>query len=150
MKDKAKEKRDSKGRFVEGNVAARKHGAYSLARTKNVPSIRGVKALARYLDRIKSELEGTTQDINVKKELLINQIVRTEEKMRLMDMWIKRTSLLRPDKARRGLLDLQPCLYSYLAFMNTQRQALMALGLNKEKIDQIKAPYEILKDEEGK
>lgn len=129
MSKEKKDRDEGTGRFVKGNVAGLKHGAYSLARVKNVPSVRGIRVLTKHLDRVKSELEKATPDLNVKKEILISQVVKTEEKLCLMDMWLRKVGMIKADKARKGLLELQPCLAkSYLGFMNTQRLALMALG----------------------
>lgn len=126
-----KQDRDKRtGRFIRGNKAGFKHGAYSLARVRNVPSIRGVRALAMHLDEVKSELEASTPEMNVKKELLIGQVVKTEEKILLMDMWLRKFGIIKADRARKGSLELQSCLVnSYLSFLNTQRLALSALGL---------------------
>ena len=129
MSKEKKDRDEQTGRFVKGNVAGFKHGAYSLARVRNVPSVRGVRALAKHLDRVKIELEKATPDLNVKKEILISQVVKTEEKLCLMDMWLRKTGMIKADKARKGLLELQPCLLSYLGFLNSQRLALTALGL---------------------
>jgi len=129
MNREKKDRDEQTGRFVKGNVAGLKHGAFSLARVRNVPSVRGVRALAKHLDRVKIELEKATPDLNVKKEILISQVVKTEEKLCLMDMWLRKTGMIKADKARKGLLELQPCLLSYLGFLNSQRLALTALGL---------------------
>jgi hypothetical protein len=79
------------GRFTDGNKAALKHGAYSMQSFESAkkPSIRGVRALTRYLDRLKSELESITPQLDVKKQLLINQVISLEEKRQLIDMWLK-------------------------------------------------------------
>jgi len=146
MKAKANDRDSRTGHFLKGNKAALKHGAYSLARAKKVPSFRGVRALVRHLDQVKVNLEKATPELNVKKEILIGQVVKTEEKLCLMDMWIRKTGILRPDRARRGLLELQPCLaYSYLGFMNSQRLALMALGLDTEEAEKVLTPIEYIK-----
>lgn len=144
MEGKAKDKDSKTGRFKKGNIAALKHGAYSLARTKNVPSIRGVRALAMHLDQVKVKLERATPDLNIKKDLLIGQVVKTEEKLCLIDMWVRKIGVLRPDRRRHGLLELQPALaHSYLAFMNSQRLALMALGIRSAEADRVLFPYEL-------
>jgi len=151
MKNK-REARDTKtGQFKKGNEAALKHGAYSLARTKNVPSIRGVRALARHLDQVKVQLETATPDLNVKKELLIGQIIKTEEKLCFIDMWLRKVGIIRADRIKRGLLELQPVLaHSYLGFLNTQRQALMALGIDSKDAERALFPYEIEAEAQAK
>lgn len=137
--------RDDQGRFLPGNRASQKHGAFSLRATGKVPSVRGIKQLRKRLARIREDLKEATPALNVKKELLIEQIVRTEAQISLIEMYLKKAGLLRPEKWRKGIIDLQPALsQSYLAFMNTQRHVIMALGINKEKADEILVPYEIL------
>jgi predicted DNA-binding protein YlxM (UPF0122 family) len=137
--------RDDFGRFLPGNQAAVKHGAWSLARSSKVPSVRGVRSLRKDLERIKCDLEEITPRINVKKSLIISQIVRTEGMIRLIEMYLKKTGILKPDKFRSGILDLQPSLSkSYLALLNTQRQAILSLSLDEQKADEILAPYEIV------
>jgi len=141
----SKKERDSKGQFQPGNRLAVKHGAYTLKATGKVPSVRGVPQLKKRLARIREDLKGATPTLNVKKELLIEQIVRTEAQISLIEMYLKKAGLLRPDKWRKGIIDLQPALsQSYLAFMNSQRHAIMALGLDEEKAEEILAPYEVL------
>ena len=143
MNREKKDRDEQTGRFIKGNVAGLKHGAFSLARVRNIPSVRGVRALAKHLDRVKIELEKATPDLNVKKEILISQVVKTEEKICLMDMWLRKVGMIKADKARKGLLELQPCLAkSYLGFMNTQRLALMALGFEKGMSERILTPME--------
>lgn len=45
--------------------------------TGRVPSVRGARVLRRELTKIRAELESLTPDLNVKKALLIDQIVST-------------------------------------------------------------------------
>jgi hypothetical protein len=99
---KSQTERDDFGRFLPGNQAAVKHGAWSLAQSGKVPSVRGVRALRKDLDRIRSDLEEITPRINVKKSLIISQIVRTEGMIRLIEVYLKKTGILRSDKFKRG------------------------------------------------
>jgi len=144
---KQENERDRKGRFLLGNQAALKHGAWSLAKAR-IPSVRGVRKLNKELEGIRESLEKLTPQLNVKKQLLISQIVRTEGQIRLIEMYLRKAGILRPDKLRRGILDLQPSLAnSYLAFLNVQRHAIMALGLDNDKASEILAPYEIVEEQ---
>lgn len=140
--------RDKQGRFIKGNGVAISHGAYT---KKRKISVRGVRALNRYLDQVKVELEKATPDLNVKKGLLIDQVIRCHEKVCLIDMWIRKIGILRPDKARRKVLELHPVLaHSYISFLNTQRLALLSLGIDGDNADKILTPIELAKkvDEE--
>jgi len=144
---KQENERDRKGRFSLGNQAALKHGAWSLAGGR-IPSVRGIRKLREELEGIRMRLEEITPGLNVKKQLLISQIVRTEGQIRLIEMYLRKAGIVRPDKWRRGILDLQPSLSnSYLSFLNSQRLAILALGLDHERTSEILAPYEIIEKE---
>jgi len=144
-----KKDRDSKtGQFVCGNKAAIRHAAYSLQATGKVPSMRGVRALARHLDRLKSELESITPQLDAKKQLLINQIISLEEKRQLIDMWLKKCGLVIPEKVRKRRLELQPVMSFYISLMNSQRHAILALGLDIEQARRLLTPLEIVQAEE--
>lgn len=142
--------RDESGRFLLGNQAAKKHGAWSLARSGKVPTIRGARALGQRLEELQAELEKNTPKLNVKKELLIGQIVKTEGMICMIEMYLKKQGILRPDQYRRGIITPQPALSStYLSLINSQRQAIMALGLEPIQMEEILTPYQIVeKDNE--
>lgn len=147
--NRSQPERDGQGRFLPGNQTAVKHGAWSLKSGK-IPSVRGVRQLKRDLQQIREELEKITPGLDAKKSLLISQVVRTEAQIRLIEMYLKKAGILRPDKWRRGIVDLQPSLSnSYLAFLNTQRHAIMALGLDQDRAAEVLAPYEIIEEEHG-
>lgn len=65
-----------------------KHGAYTLRATGRVPSVRGVKILRKRLTRVREDLRSATPVLNVKKELLIEQIVRIEAQISLVEMYL--------------------------------------------------------------
>jgi hypothetical protein len=59
-------------------------------------------------------------------------------------MYCKKYSVLRPDQAKKGIIELQPVLgHQFLAFLNTLRQNLVALGLDKKKADAVLTPLEL-------
>jgi len=92
--------------------------------------MRGRRALNRYLKSLEVDLIETIGEMNVKKELLIKQVVRAEGTMRLIELYLQKAGIMKPGELKHGRLDLQNCLStSYIAFMNVQRQALLALGL---------------------
>lgn len=150
MADKGRDIRT--GRFTRGNKAALKHGAYRVQSRKETkkPSIRGARALRRYLERLQAELETKTPQLNAKKQILINQIIACEEKRQLMDMWLRKIGLLIPEKLCKQRLELQPCLSFYISIMNTQRQAILALGLDFDQARRLLSPLEIVQSEEQK
>ena len=131
-----------------------RHGVYSWLRKGRVnPSIRGHKELQRYLmslERELTELQGPG-GMTAGKEILIKSTVEAFGAVLLAGMYCKRAGLLRPDMARRGIIEFQPVLgKQFLAFMNTIRQNLMALGLDSRKGEEILdlGKYIELKDQE--
>lgn len=141
MKEKDTGRDPNTGKFTKGNVVALRHGIHSM---KNVPSVKGARALTKYLNEVKASLELATPELNVKKAILINQVLKCEEKLNLIDMWVRKTGILRPDRAKKGLLDLQPALTNcYLGFMKAQRQALLALGIDSRESEKILTPLEL-------
>jgi len=57
---------------------------------KSIPSIRGARALQKHLDWIKVELENAVPDMDVRNEILINQVVKLEQKICLADRWMRK------------------------------------------------------------
>lgn len=148
MAETKKDKDSKTGRFLEKNKSAVRHGGHSFAATGKVPSVRGVRQLKKDLERIRADLEVATPKLNIKKTLVISQIVRTEGMIRLIEIYLKKSGIVKPGKLRAGIIELQPALATtYLALMNSQRCALALLGLNEQKLEEIKAPYEIVEGE---
>jgi hypothetical protein len=131
MTEKSNQDKDTKsGRFLPGNTLAFKHGAYSL-RQFRLP-VRGVRALERHLAGLRAELETETER-TAKNALLIAQVIRAEEKLSLIDMWIKRSGIIRLSRALKGVIELQPAVtQAYTSMLNVQRLALQALGSVRE------------------
>jgi len=131
-----------------------RHGVYSWLRKGRVnPSIRGHKELQRYLmslERELTELQGSG-GMTAAKEIIIKSTVEAFGAVLLASMYCKRAGILRPDMARRGVIEFQPVLgKQFLSFMNTIRQNLMALGLDSRKGEEILdlGKYIELKDRE--
>lgn len=122
------------GRFIVGNSAARTHGAFS----SRIPKIRGIKRLKRELGQLRKELEANTLEITPQKTLLIDQIIRSETQLRLIEYYLGKHGILRPDRFRTGNLELHPALAnSYLSFLNAQKSALVSLGIDNKKAEGI-------------
>lgn len=121
------------GRFVAGNAAARTHGAFSA----RIPKIRGIKKLKKELGKLRAQLEANVPELNAQKLLLIDQIIRSETQLRLIEYYLGKHGILRPDSFRKNTLELHPALAnSYLSFLNAQKQALVSLGITHRKEDQ--------------
>ena len=140
--------RNTKGQFIAGNpqaqTAALKHGLYAFKLTGKIPSLRGARALMHDLDRLRKELEVITPGMNVKKSLLIGQVVNARGFMRLFEMYVKQAGLLNPRLYPRGVIDFQPGFKTYLSFAALQHKALLALGLNTEEAEKVLTPIEYI------
>ena len=146
--------RNKRGQFIKGNPMAGqanlKTGVHSklFKVTGKVPSVRGARKLQSDMDQLEKTLEEITPQINAKKVLLIRQIVRTETLTRLIELYMKTHGILQPYKARRSILELQPAIAgAYLSLMTQQRNSIMALGLDPQQIEAIKAPYELIAED---
>ncbi|MBN2243108.1 MAG: hypothetical protein JW793_10490 [Acidobacteria bacterium] len=72
------------------------------------------------------------------KEILIKSTVEAFGVILLAAMFCKREGVIRPDLARHGVIELQPVLgKQFLAFLNSIRQNLVALGLDRKKADDV-------------
>jgi hypothetical protein len=84
-----------------------------------------------------TELQGPG-GMTASKEILIKSTVEAFGVLLLAAMYCKRAGVIRPDMARHGVIELQPVLgKQFLAFLNTVRQNLVALGLERKKADDI-------------
>lgn len=138
------ERSPATGRFMPRNQAAVRHGGHSWLASRKIPySIRGARALRRELTKIRSELESMTPDLNVKKQLLIDQVISTAGFMRLFEAYVRRAGIAREDALKRRLVDFQPGFSFYLQMMNRQASAIQLLGLERERAERILAPYEM-------
>ena len=71
------------------------------------------------------------------KEILIKATIEAYGVLFLASMYCKREGILRPDKAKKNIIELQPVLgHQFIAFMNTIRQNLLALGIDKNKAEE--------------
>lgn len=132
-----------------------KHGAYLWLREGKInPSIRGHRKLQKYLRDLEKDLIanlGGLENLTAAKEILIKSTIEGYGFVLLACMYCKKNSVIRPDKWRKGVIELQPVLgRQFVAFMNTIRQNLLALGLDKKKADEVLAPYEIVEKEKKK
>lgn len=117
------------------------HGAYSWLQTGRInPSVRGYKKLQRYLEDIERSLIddlGGPEKLTAAKEILIKATIEAYGVLFLASMYCKREGILRPDKAKKNIIELQPVLgHQFIAFMNTIRQNLLALGIDKNKAEE--------------
>jgi hypothetical protein len=111
------------------------HGIKFWLRTGKInPSIRGYRKLQRFLEDLEHQLieeQGGAEKLTAAREMLIRSTIRAYGVILLTEMYIAKYSVIRPDKARRGVLQYQPILErSYWGAQSSIRQNLMALGLD--------------------
>lgn len=125
-----------------------KHGAYLWLKTGKInPSIRGHRKLQKYLRDLEKDLIndfGGPENLSAAKEILIRTVIEAYGFILLSSMYCKREGILRPDRLKKNVVELQPVLgHQFIAFMNTIRQNLLALGLNPESADRALTPLEL-------
>lgn len=140
--------RDAQGKFLSGNTAGLKHGAWSLTATGRIPSVRGMREIQRGLETLRRELERITPRLTAQKKLLINQILRCERLLKLTELYFKRCGIMRPDRWRRSTLEAHPVMSTYLSLLNSQRNAILTLGIEPEQIEEVLTPYQIVEKEQ--
>ena len=141
--------RDEKGKFLAGNKSAVKHGCYSFKVDGKVPSVRGARKLKQELNRIREELEASVTKLSIKEELLINQVISAVGFCSLFEAFCVKAGILNPRKWRNKTVEFQPGFQTYLSMMNSQRSALMALGLD-EKAEEVLTTLEYIKQYDEK
>lgn len=141
--------RDPKtGRFLPRNKEALKSGTTIFIQSGKIPSeIRGAATLRKDLKRIRGELEKMLgqDNLNVKSELLIDQVISSTGFIKLFELFIKRSGLLNPHLARKRVISFQPGFTTYLSFMSKQKDALQALDLSTQQAKVI-TPLELAKE----
>lgn len=132
---KGRERDPVTGQFLQGRSqnALLTHGATYFLRTGRLPSVRGRRLLARYLAAFEKDMRASLGgDLTPQKEAMMRQVLRCENVLRLIELYLLRASPMNPYKLRKGKLELQPVLErSYGHYLNVQRQALLALGLDR-------------------
>jgi len=105
------------------------------------PSVRGRRKLQQYLREIERDLiamQGGVDHVTTAREILIKGTIEAFGVVLLAAMYCRRKGVLRPDRLKEGVLELQPVLgHQFLAFLNTIRQNLIALGLDSRKAEGI-------------
>jgi hypothetical protein len=135
---KPKPERNKEGKFLPGNQASIRHGAYSLAKTGKLPLIKGRKAIARRVREFRQGIEGAVPDMSPQRQVLLDKAAMLEGVLQIMFADLRRHGIWRADKMRRGLFVLQPALSeSVISMINAQRLLLQALGLDQRRGDEV-------------
>lgn len=126
-------------RFKRGGRRPRSHGGYSYLTTGALPEQRAnvLKYLMAVRQGLVLDLGPTEEELSIAKIVLIDRITTKLGVIRCIEEHIRDNSVMVGD-------DLAPSLKaSYLAYNNSLRLDLQALGLEK-KGDAILTPYEIV------
>jgi len=114
------------------------HGLGPWLKTKKIsPSVRGHKRMQKYLGDMRRDIIaqlGGPGAITPTQEALVESTIQALGVQLLAGAYVQKYSILRPDQARRGILEFQPLLAkSLVAYGNLLRQNLVALGLKERK-----------------
>jgi hypothetical protein len=118
------------------------HGIHLFLKSGKIsPSVRGFKRIQKYLRDLDrewtAELMAKYGKLTIGHEVLLKTTLQALGVWLLIGAYSQRYSVLRPDMARRGILELQPCLGKQaIAFLNSIRQNVIALGLDVKQMDQ--------------
>ena len=104
------------------------------------PSVKGFRRIQRYLKEIEKGLIadlGGPDKMTTAQEILVRSVIQAYGVLLLASAYTQRYSILKPDQARKGILELQPCLsHQFIAFMNSIRQNLALLGIQRKEIEE--------------
>ncbi len=122
-----------------------KHGGYSLLTKGELPENK--KHIRAYLTGVREgliqDLGPTEQALTTAQIVLIDRIVTKLGVVRCIEEYIRENTVFEGKR-------LSPCLReSYLAYNNSIRLGLAALGINKRNKEAILTPYEIIEEENG-
>jgi len=91
-----------------------KHGVYSWLDQKRInPSIRGHRKIQAYLEDLESQLvamQGGPDQLTAAKQILIKSTIEAYGVVLLASVYCKDAGILRPDKKKEGVIELQPVL----------------------------------------
>lgn len=120
-----------------------KHGILSYIQTGEFhPTQRKRKLLSLELERLRKLTIEQTEDMSIKKELLINDAIFCQGIMDLAMLYINKAGLFEEKALKRGQLEMQPIIRDLGRFMNTKRQNLMAVGLSSS-ADDVLTPFQL-------
>ena len=122
-----------------------KHGIYTWVKHGQLPSIRGKRKIQKILEELEKGLMadyGGPESLSTAQEILIRSTVKALGVPFLIELFINKYG---PVMQKGGALELHPILgRSYLGFLNTIRQNLLALkDLKKEHDDSVLTPLQI-------
>ncbi|MBA7493268.1 hypothetical protein ES702_03825 [subsurface metagenome] len=137
--------KDSRGKFIKGNTAALKSGCGSFLIRGRLPQVRGIKRLRGELQELKKRLEEDISNINVKQQILIDNIVKAHGYSLLFEAHCKRVGLF---TFKRKEINYMPGFAVYQTFQNQIRHSIRALNDSQDRgNDKPQTIVEMLKSE---
>jgi hypothetical protein len=130
------------GKPLKSKHGATKHGISIWIREGRISqSVRGSKRLRRYLADLEHgliETQGGQDKITPAREILIKTTIEAYGVLLLASIFCREHGVVRPDRLSEGVVELQPVMgHQFLAFMNTCRQNLVALGMDGQKAEEV-------------
>ena len=148
-KQRDPKERDEKGQLVPGHELRKQSGAWLFLRSGRVPSVRGKRRIGRELSALRKKLmEAVPGSDDIRRQVLINQIVRSEGFCLLIESFLRRFGIIDPKVFSQGQVQVQGSLNVLNSFMNTQARAVSQLGMDSKALEAIKVPYEIVQEQE--
>ena len=120
----------------------RSHGGYTYLTTGQLPEHR--KYVEQYLTAARGglirDLGPTEEDLTTSQIILIDRIICKLGVIRCIEESVRVTGVMQGENLAAALSS------SYLAYSNSIRLSLVALGLDKKVSDRVLAPYEITEE----
>ena len=122
-----------------------KHGMFAIIATGKLPSVDGKERIEKHLSRLNLNLEKAVGEMSVQKELLIKQVIRCEAMMKHVEVYMEALGTMIDTTRWKSYkkIEFQPCMSQYMKFLEVQRRALSALGLDQVKMDRIRTPFDL-------
>ena len=133
-------------KFKRGGRRPRSHGGYSFLATGQLPENRVhiLKYLMAVREGLIRDLGPTENDLSTAQIILIDRIVSKIGIVRCQEEYAREHSVMDGN-------ELTSCLKtSYLAYSNSIRLDLQALGITKKTEDAVLTPYEIVRADASK
>jgi len=132
-KERDPKERDPKtGLLLPGHELRKTSGAWLFLKSGRVPSVRGKRRIQRELSALREKLmQAVPGSDDVRKQVLIGQIIRCEGFCLLIESFLKRFGVLDPQALSQGQVQVQGSLTALVSFMNSQARAVASLGMDK-------------------
>ena len=122
-----------------------RHGGYAFLTRGTLPE--SLDYVRRYLTAAREgliqDLGPTENDLTTAQIIMIDRVITKLGVIRCIEEHVRETSVMKGDRLSASLRE------SYLAYNNSIRLSLQALGLDKRQKEGILAPYEIVEEENG-